>query len=129
MTSERPVSPSLGIAGRIARAFIHSKLTPLFIAASVLLGLAAVLLLPREEEPQIKVPMVDVLVSMPGFSAKEVEERATRPMEKLLWEISGVEYIYSTSRPGESLVIVRFKRSEEYTSELQSHSFISYAVF
>src|ERR1051326_1154254 len=118
MTSERPVSPSLGIAGRIARAFIHSKLTPLIILTSVLLGLAAVWMLPREEEPQIKVPMVDVLVSMPGFSAKEVEERATRPMEKLLWEISGVEYIYSTSRPGESLVIVRFKVGEDVERSL-----------
>src|ERR1051326_5343376 len=118
MTSERPVSPSLGIAGPIAQPFIDSELTPLFIAASVLLGLAAVLLLPREEEPQIKVPMVDVLVSMPGFSAKEVEERATRPMEKLLWEISGVEYIYSTSRPGESLVIVRFKVGEDVERSL-----------
>jgi multidrug efflux pump subunit AcrB len=98
-----------GIAGRIARAFIHSKLTPLIVVSSVLLGLFAVIMLPREEEPQIKVPMIDVLVPMPGFSAKEVEERATRPMEKLLWEIPGVEYIYSTSHPGESLVIVRFK--------------------
>ena len=70
-------------------------------------------MLPREEEPQIKVPMIDVMVAMPGFSAKEVEERATRPMEKLLWEIPGVEYIYSTSRPGESLVIVRFKVGED----------------
>ncbi|MCI0539527.1 MAG: efflux RND transporter permease subunit, partial [Verrucomicrobiales bacterium] len=100
---------TLGVAGRIAHAFIDSKLTPLIVVTSVLLGLFAVLLLPREEEPQIKVPMIDVLVAMPGFSAKEVEERATRPMEKLLWEISGVEYLYSTSRPGESLVIVRFK--------------------
>ena len=91
-----------GIAGRIARAFIDSKLTPLIIITSVLLGVFAVLMLPREEEPQIKVPMVDVLVSMPGFSAKEVEERATRPMEKLLWEIPGVEYIYSTSSEGQS---------------------------
>ena len=99
----------VGIAGRIARAFIDSKLTPLIVIASVLLGVAAIVLLPREEEPQIKVPMIDVLVDMPGFSAKEVEERATRPMEKLLWEIPGVEYIYSTSRDGESLVIVRFK--------------------
>jgi multidrug efflux pump subunit AcrB len=98
-----------GPAGRIARAFVDSKLTPLIIVASVLLGLFAVLMLPREEEPQIKVPMIDVLVAMPGSSAKEVEERATRPMEKLLWEIPGVEYLYSTSRPGESLVIVRFK--------------------
>jgi multidrug efflux pump subunit AcrB len=97
-----------GFAGRIARMFIDSKLTPLLIVTSVLLGIAAVWRLPREEEPQIKVPMIDVLVSMPGFSAKEVEERATRPMEKLLWEIPGVEYIYSTSSPGQSLVIVRF---------------------
>ncbi len=110
MTSPAPTSPpSLGLAGRIARTFIDSKLTPLIIVTSVLLGLAAIVLLPREEEPQIKVPMIDVLVAMPGFTAKEVEERATRPMEKLLWEISGVEYLYSTSRPGESLVIVRFK--------------------
>jgi multidrug efflux pump subunit AcrB len=104
---------TLGIAGRVARTFIDSKLTPLIVIASVLLGAFAVVMLPREEEPQIKVPMVDVMVAMPGFSAKEVEERATRPMEKLLWEIPGVEYIYSTSKPGESLVIVRFKVGED----------------
>ena len=101
------------MAGRIAWAFIDSKLTPLIIIASVLLGLFAVLLLPREEEPQIKVPMVDVLVTMPGAGAREVEERVTRPMEKLLWEIPGVEYIYSTSSEGQSLVIVRFKVGED----------------
>ena len=97
-----------GVAGRLASTFIDSKLTPLVIVASVLLGLFALLLLPREEEPQIQVPMIDVMVAMPGASAKEVEERVTSPMEKLLWEISGVEYVYSISRPGESLVIVRF---------------------
>ena len=74
-----------GIAGKIADYFINSKLTPLFIIASVLLGMAAVIGLPREEEPQIIVPMIDIFVKMPGASAKEVEERATRPMEKLLW--------------------------------------------
>src|SRR5436190_17287896 len=100
---------SSGVAGRVACAFIDSKLTPLIVIAAVLLGVAAIVLLPREEEPQIKVPMIDVKVNMAGFSAKEVEERATRPMEKLLWEIPGVEYIYSTSRDSESLVIVRFK--------------------
>ncbi|MFO1511848.1 MAG: efflux RND transporter permease subunit [Verrucomicrobiota bacterium] len=105
--------PQLGLAGKVARAFIDSKLTPLIVIASILLGAFAVVMLPREEEPQIKVPMVDVMVAMPGFSAKEVEERATRPMEKLLWEIPGVEYIYSTSQPGESLVIVRFKVGED----------------
>jgi multidrug efflux pump subunit AcrB len=104
---------SFGIAGRIAAAFIDSKLTPLVIIASVLLGAAAIVLLPREEEPQIKVPMIDVMVAMPGSTAKEIEERATRPMEKLLWEVPGVEYLYSTSRDSESLVIVRFKVGED----------------
>jgi multidrug efflux pump subunit AcrB len=107
MNAEAP--PPRGVAGRIAHAFIDSKLTPLIVITAVLLGVAAIVLLPREEEPQIKVPMVDVMVNMAGFTAKEVEERATRPMEKLLWEIPGVEYIYSTSRDSESLVIVRFK--------------------
>jgi multidrug efflux pump subunit AcrB len=120
MKSENPTptSASLGIAGRIARAFIDSKLTPLIIIASVLLGVFAVMMLPREEEPQIKVPMVDVLVTMPGAGAKEVEERVTRPMEKLLWEIPGVEYIYSTSSEGQSLVIVRFKVGEDMQRSL-----------
>ncbi|RMD81260.1 MAG: efflux RND transporter permease subunit, partial [Candidatus Dadabacteria bacterium] len=114
MRSEDSSAPlRLGVAGRIASAFISSKLTPLIVVTSVLLGVAAVVLLPREEEPQIKVPMIDVLVSMPGASAKEVEERATRPMEKLLWEIPGVEYIYSTSSPGRALAIVRFEVGED----------------
>ena len=83
----------IGLAGKVARAFINSKLTPLIIIASILLGLGAVIMLPREEEPQIIVPMIDVFVEMPGASAKEVEERVTKPMEKLLWEVPGVEYI------------------------------------
>lgn len=98
----------IGAAGRLAHAFINSKLTPLIIAASILLGLGAVVMLPREEEPQIIVPMIDVFVQMPGGSAQEMEERVTKPMEKLLWEIPGVEYLYSTSSPGMSMVIVRF---------------------
>ena len=98
----------IGLAGKVARAFIASKLTPLIVVASILLGLAAVVMLPREEEPQIVVPMIDVFVQMPGASAKEVEERVTKPMEKLLWEVPGVEYIYSTSSPGQAMAIVRF---------------------
>ncbi|MFH2092022.1 MAG: efflux RND transporter permease subunit [Pseudomonadota bacterium] len=98
----------LGPAGKIATYFINSKLTPLIIIASILLGIAAVIALPREEEPQIIVPMIDVFVQMPGASAKEVEQRVTKPMEKLLWEIPGVEYIYSTSMPGMSMAVVRF---------------------
>ncbi len=102
-----------GFAGRLAERFADSKLTPLMIIASVLLGIAATLALPREEEPQIQVPMVDVFVSMPGAGAREVTERVTRPMEKLLWEIPGVEYVYSTSSPEQSMVIVRFEVGED----------------
>ncbi len=101
------------LAGRLAHAFIHSKLTPLILTASIAMGAAAVVLLPREEEPQIIVPMIDVMVAVPGASAKEVETRVTRPMERLLWEIPGVEYIYSTSSPGAAMAIVRFYVGED----------------
>ncbi|MCC7175835.1 MAG: efflux RND transporter permease subunit [Bryobacterales bacterium] len=76
--------------------------------ASLALGAFAVWMLPREEEPQIIVPMIDVFVQMPGASAREVEERVTKPMEKLLWEIPGVEYVYSTTSPGMAMAVVRF---------------------
>ncbi|MEX2303984.1 MAG: efflux RND transporter permease subunit [Bryobacterales bacterium] len=98
----------LGPAGALARYFINSKLTPLIILFAVVMGIFATLALPREEEPQIVVPMIDIFVQMPGASAREVEERVTKPMEKLLWEISGVEYIYSTSSPGMAMAVVRF---------------------
>ncbi|MFZ0304389.1 MAG: efflux RND transporter permease subunit [Terracidiphilus sp.] len=98
----------LGLAGRLAHAFLNSKLTPLFIAASLALGIFSVLIIPREEDPQILVPMLDITTAMPGASSAEVEERVTLPIEKLVHQISGVEYVYSTSSPGQSLVIVRF---------------------
>ncbi len=103
----------LGLAGRFARGWISSKLTPLMIIGSVLIGAFAVWKLPREEEPQIIVPMIDVFVQLPGASAREVAERVTKPMEKLLWEIPGVEYIYSTSSPGMSMTIVRFEVGQD----------------
>ena len=109
MSGAAPSPAPRGFAGRLAALFVDSKLTPIVVLASLLLGLFAVLMLPREEEPQIKVPMVDVHVAMPGAAPAEVENRVTRPMEKLLWEVPGVEYLYSTSSPGQSLVIVRFK--------------------
>ncbi|HVB32848.1 MAG TPA: efflux RND transporter permease subunit [Patescibacteria group bacterium] len=97
-----------GPAGKIARAFINSRLTPLVIVASLLLGVFAILKTPREEDPQIVVPMLDLFVSMPGASAQQVEQRVSIPMEKLLKEIPGVEYVYSTSMPGQALVTVRY---------------------
>src|SRR5512147_524305 len=98
----------LRAAGKIAHGFIQSKLTPLVITAALLLGVFAVSKTPREEEPQIVVPMLDVFVQMPGASASEVEQRATIPMEKLIREVPGVEYVYSISRPELSMLVVRF---------------------
>ena len=97
------------LAGRIAGIFVSSKLTPIAVLASVLLGVFAVARLPREEEPQIKVPIIDVFAALPGATPEEIENRLTRPMEKLLWEIPDVEYLYSTSSPGSALTVVRFQ--------------------
>ncbi len=97
-----------GVIRKVLAFFIDSPLTPLIVAASILLGVLAVYLLPREEEPQISVPMIDVFVQMPGASAAEVEQRVTKPVEKLIWELPGVEYIYSTASPGQSLTVIRF---------------------
>jgi multidrug efflux pump subunit AcrB len=103
------VNGKFGLAGKIAHGFIDSKLTPLVIAAALLLGGFAIWQTPREEEPQIIVPMLDVMVAMPGATPQEVEERVSVPMEKILRQLPGVEYLYSISRPGASLLIVRFK--------------------
>jgi multidrug efflux pump subunit AcrB len=106
MTSDS--SYRLGLSGRLAALFIGSKLTPLIMLAALLLGLFAVLVTPREEEPQIVVPMADVWLPFPGASAKVVEEQLTKPFERKISEIKGVEYVYSVSRPGGALIIVRF---------------------
>lgn len=97
-----------GFAGKLAGLFMDSKLTPLALIGSLLLGILAVVMLPREEEPQIKVPMIDVMVSMEGATPREIEQQVTIPMEKLLYELPDVEYIYSTSMAGQSMLIVRF---------------------
>ncbi|NLZ17651.1 MAG: efflux RND transporter permease subunit [Desulfobulbaceae bacterium] len=106
MTSNTPRRS--GMAGWLAASFVTSKLTMLGLIGSLLLGLLALVLLPREEEPQIKVPMIDVLVSMPGAGPEEIANRVAIPMEKLLYELPEVEYIYSTSLPGQCVLIARF---------------------
>jgi multidrug efflux pump subunit AcrB len=102
------VNQNIGISGRIAAFFIDSKLTPLLVVASLLLGLLAVLATPREEEPQIVVPMIDVMVPYPMAGVEEVESRVVRPLEKRMVELEGVEYVYGTAQPGMALVTVRF---------------------
>ena len=102
------MNPGIGPAGKIARLFIESKLTPVIVLGSMILGVFAVMLTPREEEPQITVPMVDIFVALPGAEPKEVENRVTIPLERRMWEIPGVEYVYASSMPGVSMVSARF---------------------
>jgi multidrug efflux pump subunit AcrB len=108
----------VGFAGKVAHAFLDSKLTPLIIAASLGLGALALLATPREEEPQIRVPMVDVMVAWPGAEPAEVENRIVAPIERILWGVPGVEHIYSVSRPGMGMVTVRFKVNESNEDSL-----------
>jgi multidrug efflux pump subunit AcrB len=101
-----------GFAGYLAETFIHSKLTPVAILVSLLLGLASVFLTPKEEEPQITVPMIDVMIAAPGMEAREVERLVTEPVERGMWGLDGVEYIYSMTKPHGTLITVRFKVNE-----------------
>jgi len=103
----------LGISGRVARGFLQSKLTPLVAVASLAAGALAVLATPREEEPQISVPMIDVFLSMPGATPGETENLLVRPVERRMWEIPGVEHVYSSAGDGYALVTVRFKVGED----------------
>ncbi len=112
------MSVRAGFAGRVAHVFLDSKLTPLVIAASLGLGALALLATPREEEPQIRVPMVDVMVAWPGAEPAEVENRIVGPIERILWGVPGVEHIYSVSRPGMAMVTVRFKVNESNEASL-----------
>ncbi|MDX9754878.1 MAG: efflux RND transporter permease subunit, partial [bacterium] len=93
---------------KIVALFLDSNLAIILILVSLLVGAAALMLTPREEEPQIVVPFADIFVSVPGASAEEVERLVSTRLEKLLWQIDGVEYVYSMSRPGQSIVTVRF---------------------
>jgi multidrug efflux pump subunit AcrB len=97
-----------GFAGKLAEQFVHSKLTPVVIVGSLLLGIMAVYFTPKEEEPQISVPMIDIFIPAPGFEADEVERKVTEPIERAVWGLDGVEYVYSSSSPHFSLVTVRF---------------------
>ena len=110
--SDREVAPK-GFIARMVEKFLTSKLSVLLMIFSFSLGAAAILLTPREEEPQIVVPMADVFVQAPGASAAEVENLVATPLERLLWQIDGVEYVYSTSRRDMAVVTVRFFVGED----------------
>jgi multidrug efflux pump subunit AcrB len=103
------MAPELGFSGRLARLFLTHQLTPLLAVAALLLGLFAVLVTPREEEPQIDVTMANVMIPFPGASAAEVESLIAEPMEQVLAEISDVKHLYSVSRPGLAILTVQFE--------------------
>ncbi len=99
----------LGVAGRLTRAFIRSALTPLIVLAALAVGILALVTLPREEEPQISVPMVDIHISAPGLKAPDAVKLVTEPMETIVKGIDGVEHVYSQTNDDSALVMVRFK--------------------
>ena len=110
--------PRLGISGHVARAFQASEITPLIALFGFLLGLFAVLVTPREEEPQIDVTFANVFIPYPGASATEVESLVTTPAERIVSEIDGVEYVYSASSPGMAVLTVRFYVGEPRTEAI-----------
>ena len=104
----------LGVAGNLAKAFIQSKLTVLLIIATLVLGFYSIYLTPSEEEPQINVPMADIYVQYVGANPTEIESRVAEPLEKMMTNIPGVEYVYSTSMPGMVMVTVQFYVNEDF---------------
>ncbi|QXP52781.1 efflux RND transporter permease subunit [Cellulophaga sp. HaHa_2_1] len=102
-----------GIAGKIAKVFMQSKLTVLLMIVFMVVGVYSSFLIPREEEPQIDVPMADIFVGYPGASPTEVESRVIKPLEQLISNIKGVEYVYSTSMKEQGMVIVQFYVGED----------------
>ena len=98
--------------------FTTSQLSILFLIISLLAGAVALVLTPREEDPQIVVPVMDVLIEYPGASSEEVEKLAVTPLEVLLKQIQGVEYVYSVSKPGTAVVTVRYFVGEDSNNSL-----------
>jgi len=108
----------LGISGRITARFQASAITPLLALVGLLLGLFAILVTPREEEPQINVTFADVFIPFPGASATEVEQLVASPAEQVLSEMKGVKHVYSVSRPGLAVVTVQFQVGEDRTAAI-----------
>ncbi len=118
MSLDRRHQPELGISGRIAKHFLTTEITPLLALTGLLLGIFAVLVTPREEEPQINVTFANVFIPFPGASSAEVESLVTQPAEHIVSEIQGVEHIYSASSPGMAALTVRFKVGEPRTDAI-----------
>jgi len=112
------VADSLGFSGRIARAFLNSEITPLLALLGFLLGVFAVTVTPREEEPQINVTFANIFIAYPGASAKEVEEIVSTPAEQIISELAGLDHVFSVSYPGLSVLTAQFKVGEDRTQAI-----------
>jgi multidrug efflux pump subunit AcrB len=104
---------NLGLAGRTARYFIRSPLSPLFYVAMLMMGLLGLVATPRQEDPQISVPMIDIMVQYPGASAEQVSNLAMQPLERMISEIPGVKHVYSAAQRGQGIVTVEFDVGEQ----------------
>lgn len=114
----RKADKSLGVAGNMAKFFIHSPLSPLFLFACLGMGIMGLILTPRQEDPQISVPMVDIFVQYPGASAEQVTTLVAEPLERIMSEISGVKHVYSASQQGQSMITVQFVVGEDMEASL-----------
>ena len=114
----RKAIKSLGIAGAMAKFFIHSPLSPLLLFACLAMGLLGLVLTPRQEDPQISVPMVDVFVLYPGASAEQVETLVAEPMERIMSEIAGVKHVYSASQRGQAMITVQYVVGQDMEESL-----------
>ncbi|MFU8837490.1 MAG: efflux RND transporter permease subunit [Thiohalomonadaceae bacterium] len=112
------MSEKLGISGSIAKRFLTTEITPLLALVGLLLGLFAILVTPREEEPQINVTFANIFIAYPGASALEVEHLVSTPAEQILSEIEGVKHVYSVSRPGQSVLTVQYEVGEDRTAAI-----------
>jgi len=104
---------NLGIAGKITRQFINSPVTPLLMAAFLIIGLLGLMFTPRQEDPKISVPMVDIFVQYPGASAEQIANLAINPLERMISEIPGIRHVYSASQRGSGLVTAQFYVGED----------------
>ena len=113
-----PEKHNLGLAGNMARFFINSPLSPLLYVAMLLLGILGLAITPRQEDPQISVPMIDLIVQYPGADPDEVASLAVQPLERIMFEIEGVKHVYSASQRGSGVVTIQFEVGEEMESSL-----------
>jgi len=108
-----PGNHDLGLAGNVAKAFINSPVTPMLLVATLFIGIMGLIFTPRQEDPQISVPMIDIFVSYPGTTAQQVESLVTDPLERLIDEIPGVRHTFSATLRGQAIVTVQFYVGED----------------